>query len=207
MKKAAKTVEDYLRRPYTIQLRRYDDGTFFAEVVELPGCMTEADTAEEVLEMIRDAQRGWIEACLEDGTPIPEPAAESAYSGRFLVRAPKTLHRDLAQRARAEGAMWQSLTGRLGKAAMLTCRERVEAEEWLDQPGRPGAEVIASLCDLEVPPPALLCLCQRRSSGPFLRGRVSRLYSGTPAHSVPGKCNAARSRKASGTQRCCSSPK
>ncbi len=104
MKTAAKTVDDYLRRPYTIQLRRYGDGTFFAEVAELPGCVTEADSADEALDMIRDAMTGWIEVALSEGLAIPEPAAETEYSGRFLVRTPKSLHRDLAQRARAEGA-------------------------------------------------------------------------------------------------------
>ena len=104
MKTAAKTVEDYLSLPYTIQLRQYEDGTFFAEVAELPGCMTEADTAEEVVEMIKDAMAGWIEVALSEGLPIPEPAAEPEYSGRFLVRTPKSLHRDLVRRARVEGA-------------------------------------------------------------------------------------------------------
>jgi antitoxin HicB len=104
MRTVAKTVEDYLRLPYTIQLRQYEDGTFFADVAELPGCMTEADTAEEALEMIRDAMAGWIEVALSEGLPIPEPTVESEYSGRFLVRAPRSLHRDLADRARAEGA-------------------------------------------------------------------------------------------------------
>ena len=104
MKNAAKTVEDHLRLPYTIQLRQYEDGTFFAEVAELPGCMTEADTAQEALEMIRDAMAGWIEVALSEGLPIPEPASEAEYSGRFLVRAPKSLHRDLVRRAQAEGA-------------------------------------------------------------------------------------------------------
>jgi len=103
-KTAAKAVGDYLRLPYTIQLRQYDDGTFFAEVAELPGCMTEADTAEEVLEMIRDAMAGWIEVALSEGLAIPEPAPEAEYSGRFLVRAPKSLHRDLVRQAQAEGA-------------------------------------------------------------------------------------------------------
>jgi len=104
MNTAAKTVEDYLRLPYTIQLRQYEDGTFFAEVAELPGCMTEADTAEQALEMIRDAMAGWIEVALSEGLPIPEPAAETEYSGRFLVRAPKSLHRDLVRQAQAESA-------------------------------------------------------------------------------------------------------
>jgi antitoxin HicB len=104
MKTVSKTVEDYLCLPYTIQLRQYEDGTFFAEVAELPGCMTEADTAEEAMEMIRDAMAGWIEVALSEGLPIPEPAAEPEYSGRFLVRTPRSLHRDLVRRARAEGA-------------------------------------------------------------------------------------------------------
>lgn len=104
MKTARKTVEEYLRLPYTIQLRQYEDGTFFADVAELPGCMTEADTAEEALEMIRDAMSGWIEVALSEGIPIPQPAAQLEYSGRFLVRAPKSLHRDLVKRALAEGA-------------------------------------------------------------------------------------------------------
>jgi antitoxin HicB len=103
MKPKPKTVEGYLRLPYTIQLRQYEDGTFFADVAELPGCMTEADTAEEALAMIRDAMAGWIEVALSEGIPIPEPARESDYSGRFLVRAPKSLHRELAARARTEG--------------------------------------------------------------------------------------------------------
>jgi antitoxin HicB len=104
MKTVAKTVEEYLRLPYTIQLRQYEDGTFFAEVAELPGCMTEADTAEEAVEMIRDAMAGWIEVALSEGLPIPAPAAEPEYSGRFLVRTPRSLHRDLVRRARAERA-------------------------------------------------------------------------------------------------------
>jgi antitoxin HicB len=104
MKTITRTVADYLRRPYTIQLRQYGDGTFFAEVAELPGCVTEADSADEALDMIRDAMAGWIEVALSEGLPIPEPTAEVGYSGRFLVRTPKSLHRDLAQRARAEGA-------------------------------------------------------------------------------------------------------
>lgn len=117
MKASTKTVEDYLRLPYTIQLRQYQDGTFYADVAELPGCMTEADTAEEALSLIRDAMAGWLEVALADGLPIPEPAAEAEYSGRFLVRLPKSLHRDLAQRAQAEGAsLNQFVVVTLGRA-------------------------------------------------------------------------------------------
>jgi antitoxin HicB len=68
-----KPIEYYLNLDYTILLKRNHDGTWFAKVVELPGCITEGDTPEEALAMVRDAQRSWIEVALEDGASIPEP--------------------------------------------------------------------------------------------------------------------------------------
>lgn len=59
--------------PYTVDVKRSEDG-YFAKVVELPGCMTQAETFEELGPMIEDAMRGWIEVSLEHGDPIPEPA-------------------------------------------------------------------------------------------------------------------------------------
>jgi antitoxin HicB len=72
-------------------------------VAKLPGCLTQADTFEELGEMIEDAMRGWIEIALEDGTPVPEPRPDEAYSGKFVVRVPKSLHRRLVETAEAEG--------------------------------------------------------------------------------------------------------
>ncbi len=53
---------------YTIHLEQYDDGTFFGEILELPGCMTEADTREEVLEMLDDAKKAWLESAMNGGS-------------------------------------------------------------------------------------------------------------------------------------------
>jgi len=69
----SKELEHYLNLDYTILLKRNNDGTWFAKVFELPGCMTEADTPEEALVMIRDAMICWIETALEDNASIPEP--------------------------------------------------------------------------------------------------------------------------------------
>lgn len=69
-------VEEYLALPYTFQVYRDDsDGEegYVARIVELPGCLTQADSFEELGEMIEDAMRAWIETALEDGQPIPEP--------------------------------------------------------------------------------------------------------------------------------------
>lgn len=62
----------YLQLPYTIEIIP-DDGAWFAQIKELVGCMTEVDTWEEILPMIEDAKRLWLELALERGRPIPEP--------------------------------------------------------------------------------------------------------------------------------------
>ncbi len=88
--------------PFTIQIMpQIEDGekTYFAKVQELPGCMTEADSYVEAAEMIQDAMRGWIEIALEDGREIPQPKVTDDYSGKFVVRLPRSLHRDVAMAA------------------------------------------------------------------------------------------------------------
>lgn len=97
-----KNVNYYINLPYTIILKKYPDGGYFAEVKELPGCMTEADSKDEVLSMIDDAMRGWLEIAIQDGGDIPEPADES-YSGKILLRTPRSLHKALLDRAKTEG--------------------------------------------------------------------------------------------------------
>ena len=67
-----KSLEDYLMMPYTIEIVP-DDGAWFVQIKELPGCMTEVDEWEEILPAIEDAKRLWIELALERGRPIPEP--------------------------------------------------------------------------------------------------------------------------------------
>lgn len=101
-----RSIEDYLTMPYTIEVVRDESEEYsgwFARVVELPGCMTQADTFEELGQMIEDAMRAWIEATLENGQSIPEPRPAESYSGKFVVRVPKSLHRELAEAAEREG--------------------------------------------------------------------------------------------------------
>jgi antitoxin HicB len=69
-------IEEYLSLPFTIEVYRDDsDGEegYVARVLELPGCLTQADSFAELGEMIPDAMRAWIETAIEDGQPIPEP--------------------------------------------------------------------------------------------------------------------------------------
>ncbi len=104
--KSTMSVEDYLKLPYTIEvIRDESDGYtgWFAKVEELPGCMTQADTFDELGEMIEDAKRAWIESALEDGVEIPLPRKAEDYSGKFVVRLPRSLHKQLVATANQEG--------------------------------------------------------------------------------------------------------
>lgn len=106
VKPTVHTVEEYLALPYTIEIYRDDSEgvtAYVARVVELPGCLTQADSFKELEEMVQDAMRAWIEAALEDGQPIPEPLTDEQFSGKFVVRVPRSLHRQLAQAAEQDG--------------------------------------------------------------------------------------------------------
>jgi len=98
-----RTIEEYLLLPYTRELIPEPEGGWFVRVKELPGCLSQGETAEQALTMIEDAMRGWLEASLESGDPIPEPRQGESYSGKFLVRLPRSLHRRLAEAANDEG--------------------------------------------------------------------------------------------------------
>lgn len=95
-------VAKIVARPYIRELLPNEDGTWFARIVELPGCMTEGDTPEEAIHNLREAMDLWVRTALEDGQPIPEALHDREFSGKFVVRIPPDLHRDLTRRAMSE---------------------------------------------------------------------------------------------------------
>jgi predicted RNase H-like HicB family nuclease len=97
-----KDVAYYMNLPYKIIIRKDPYGGFFAKVDELEGCMTQGETYDEVSSNIREAMELWFEGSLEKGMDIPEPEQENDYSGKFMIRLPKSLHRRLAENAKEE---------------------------------------------------------------------------------------------------------
>jgi antitoxin HicB len=119
-----KTLDYYLALPYTIELQHDPEGAWFVRVKELRGCMSQGDTPEEAVAMIKEAMELWQEVALEDGDPIPEPR-ELDCSGRFAVCVPPSLHLDLAKAADEEGvSLYQyvsvALARAVGYAALAT---------------------------------------------------------------------------------------
>ena len=69
----------------------------------LKGCVSDGETIAEALENIKEAKEEWFKYMLENNLPIPEPTDVSKYSGKFVVRIPKTLHKTISEQSKLEG--------------------------------------------------------------------------------------------------------
>ncbi len=98
-----RSVEQILKQPYSRVLRPAEEGGYTAEILEFPGCVTQGETFEEAYANLEDAARGWLEAVIELGQNVPDPAAESEYSGKIVLRLPRSLHRVAATLAERDG--------------------------------------------------------------------------------------------------------
>lgn len=93
---------------YPFRIRRLskdEGGGYLIEFPDLPGCMSDGETIEEAVANGADALRSWIATAREfsDPVPPPSPPMDEAYSGRWNLRLPKSLHRRLTERAKVEG--------------------------------------------------------------------------------------------------------
>lgn len=102
-----KTIDYYMNLPYRLEIiPDIEEGGYAAYYPELPGCITCAETMEEIVRLAQDAKKEWLTACIEDAIPIPEPVMQpdiSHFSGQFKIRMPKSLHKTLSQHAKDEG--------------------------------------------------------------------------------------------------------
>ncbi len=57
-----------------------EDGAFIAEVPELPGCMADGQTYQEVVANAETVIREWIETARDLGRSIPEPKGKLMYA-------------------------------------------------------------------------------------------------------------------------------
>lgn len=88
-----------------------DGGGYMITFPDLPGCMSDGDTLDEVLANGRDAFNSWIAAQADMGRPVPEPTRynEEGKPVRFVQRLPRSLHASLQARAKAEGVSLNTL--------------------------------------------------------------------------------------------------
>lgn len=101
-KAISKDLDYYLSLPYTKTVQLYADETatyYISRCLELQGCHSDGDTEAEALANLNEAMALWIETNLEAGDYIPEP---KQFSGKLLLRIPKSLHQQLSVNAEHE---------------------------------------------------------------------------------------------------------
>ncbi len=95
-------LENYLSLKYPFNVIPDPEGGYVVVFPDLPGCMTQVETAEEILSMAEEIRTLWLETEYERGADIPLPSYSEEYSGKFNLRLPRSLHRKLAESARTE---------------------------------------------------------------------------------------------------------
>jgi len=100
----AKSPNGYLKKPYLrVVIPDEESGTYTAQILEFPGCITEGKTPQEAYERLEDVALSWIEAALDMGQDIPLPWSNYDYGGKVALRLPKGLHKQVALAAERDG--------------------------------------------------------------------------------------------------------
>lgn len=115
----------HLGRPYSRVIIPEQDGTFRAEIPEFPGCIATGDTEIEALASLKDVALSWLEVTLAKGQVIPEPMENIEFSGKLVVRLPKSLHKKASHAAERDGTslnqfIVSSLAERVGARSVAT---------------------------------------------------------------------------------------
>lgn len=114
-----KSLEHYMSLPYVIEITPIKSslgGGFSAAIPQLGrfALVGDGETIEKALANLENAKRERFKEYLENGLSIPEPAEEKeSFSGRFVVRVPKSLHAQLVENAKENGVSLNHLVSYL----------------------------------------------------------------------------------------------
>jgi antitoxin HicB len=96
--------------PFEIRpLSSADGGGFLISFPDFAECISDGESIEEAMANGRDALKATISALKAKKLPVPQPNSGGAASGKFVARVPKTVHAQLATRAKAEGVSLNAL--------------------------------------------------------------------------------------------------
>ena len=104
MTRETKTLEYYLGLEYSFNAIADPDGGYVVVFPDLPGCMTQGDTLDEVRHMAEEARLLWLEAEYDaDPDSIPLPSYPDDFGGEVALGLSESLRRSLSESAEAEG--------------------------------------------------------------------------------------------------------
>jgi antitoxin HicB len=96
--------------PFEIRpLTAAEGGGFLVSYPDFSECISDGETVEEAIANGRDALAATIAALQAKGFAVPAPNSGGVASGKFVARVPKTIHAQLATRAKAEGVSLNTL--------------------------------------------------------------------------------------------------
>jgi antitoxin HicB len=92
-------------RPLTVD----EGGGFLISYPDFSECIADGETVEETIANGRAALAATIATLAARGFPVPAPSSGGVASGKFVARVPKSIHAQLAVRAKAEGVSLNTL--------------------------------------------------------------------------------------------------
>ena len=105
-----KKLREYMKLPYTVMLRRDEEGDIVARVKELEGCVADGQDEMEAIGNLELVKELWLQTAIRANQAIPMPESEETLpSGKFLTRLPRSLHKNLIDLAAHEGVSLNQL--------------------------------------------------------------------------------------------------
>lgn len=96
--------------PFEIRpLSAEEGGGFLISYPDFSACISDGASVEEAIVNGRDALKSTIATLKAMDLPVPAPNGGGVASGKFVARVPKSVHAQLATRAKAEGVSLNSL--------------------------------------------------------------------------------------------------
>jgi predicted HicB family RNase H-like nuclease len=80
-----------------------EDQAHIGLCAEFPSLSWVADSVDDAFKGIRDLVATVVKDMEQNGEPVPEPILSKAYSGKFMVRIPPEVHRQLAVESAESG--------------------------------------------------------------------------------------------------------
>jgi antitoxin HicB len=96
--------------PFEVRpLSAEEGGGYLISFPDFAECISDGETVDEAVENGLDALKATVAALKAKKLPVPAPNGGGVASGKFVARVPKTVHAQLATRARAEGVSLNAL--------------------------------------------------------------------------------------------------
>lgn len=108
------SLSEYLKYNYRIEILKLDEeegGGFIAEIPFLgrDAFTGHGETIEEAIKSLEEIKEYLFEDYLKNGIEIPPPPKDEDYSGKFVVRVPKILHKQLVECAKTNDVSLNTL--------------------------------------------------------------------------------------------------